>query len=171
MCDGVNLIPSASNITGMVKKSDIMVIMEKRLMLSRDSCSKADFQWEISLEKLKQVKQVRKVGDRSKKLLYATGLLILWSLQPAIHSILRQVVKYRNLHGEIKQFVSQVCEYLFLAHDFFAQHISWLIGQVRSHGTPKSNPAWTDKQLICMNDCHLLLPFTESNRCKLKDEN
>lgn len=40
MYAGVNLTPSTSIVTGANKKKDMTVIMEKRVMLSMDSCSK-----------------------------------------------------------------------------------------------------------------------------------
>lgn len=38
MYDGVNLIPSEKKVTGAIKKRDINVIIEKRVMLSKESC-------------------------------------------------------------------------------------------------------------------------------------
>lgn len=38
MYDGVNLIPSDKKVTGAIKKRDIKVIIEKRVMLSKESC-------------------------------------------------------------------------------------------------------------------------------------
>jgi hypothetical protein len=35
---GVTLTPSAKKVTGANRKNDIIVIIEKRLILSRDSC-------------------------------------------------------------------------------------------------------------------------------------
>lgn len=37
MYEGVNLMPSEKKVTGAIRKRDINVIIEKRVMLSKDS--------------------------------------------------------------------------------------------------------------------------------------